>query len=300
MSYTNGHKNGSQNPHALTIRFPQRIEEEVAQDEEWCEVIDGDIVTRLRFHDYAQIFGVPGLYNQLFGGANSDTKCISPQVLAEMLNEHLHHVEKKDEESAPSRNGHPAKVRVLDFGAGNGMIGEEVRLLVSSHKDRSLADSTLLVGFDILPEAKLAAERDRPGVYDAYIVADITKYVNNTRTAIEQYPVAEFNVLVSASALSFGDASADAFRAAISLVQIGGLVLFNLKVGLLDHKLADVAQDQKTSVDTRNGFSGLIQQAVDNGRMEILMRKTYRHRLSVTGKPLYYTAVVAIKRKNLE
>ena len=36
------------------------------QDEEWCEIeLDGER-RRIRLHDYAAIFNVPGLYEQLF------------------------------------------------------------------------------------------------------------------------------------------------------------------------------------------------------------------------------------------
>lgn len=285
----------------LVIQFPQRDEDEVAQDDEWCEVITGDVVTKVRFHDYAQTFSIPGLYNQLFGGANSETKCISPQIMAELLREHLHHLGKH--ESSVTHGQNAAKLRVLDFGAGNGMVGQEVRLFVGSHEDRDLADSTLLVGFDILPEAKMAAERDRPGVYDAYIVADITNYIKGPRDEPEGNLLVDFNVLVCAGALSFGDASATAFRAAISLVQNGGLVLFNLKSNLLVHESSypDASQDKEVVFESSDtGFSELVQQAVDDGKMEIIARKVYRHRFSVTGKPLFYMAVVAIKHAELD
>lgn len=301
MALIKGPEDVARSDRALVIQFPQRNEDEVAQDEEWCEVVNGDVVTRVRFHDYAQTFSIPGLYDQLFGGANSETKCISPQVMAELLKENLHHVGKH--ESSVTNGKNAAKLRVLDFGAGNGMIGEEVRLLVGSHEDKDLAGSTLLVGFDILPEARMATERDRPGVYDAYIVADIRNYIKGPRDEPESISLGEFNVLVSASALAFGDASASAFRAAISLVQNGGLVLFNLKSDLLIHELSypDASEDKGVgSGSSDTGFSELVQQAVDDGKMKIIARKIYCHRFSVTGKPIFYVAVVAIKHADLD
>lgn len=286
--------------HALVIRFPQRSEDEVAQDEEWCEVVDGETVTKVRFHDYAQIFSTPGLYNQLFGGVDSETKCISPQIMAELLKKHMHHLDKTDPATGGT-DSHRTKLRVVDFGAGNGMLGEEVRKLADAHEDRALAKSTLLLGFDILPEAKLAAERDRPGTYDAYVVADITKYLDSPDAEPSGILRGSFNVLVSVSALSFGDASATAFKAAISLIQIGGLVLFNLKAGLFADEASDGLQDTRAEpVRSDTGFSKLIREAVDGGRLEVVEKKTYCHRFSVTGKPLYYVALAAIKRGDLE
>lgn len=275
----------------LVIRFPQREQNAVAQDDEQCEVIDGDRITLVRFHDYALTFSIPGLYNQLFGGPDSETKCISPQIMADLLRDHLHLVLNKD---AHIRDKPGAKrLRVLDFGAGNGMIGEEVRRLASSYSDGTLAQSTSVVGLDILPEAKKAAERDRPGIYDDYIVADITEYVKTT-----QARQAEFNVLVSVSALSFGGVSAAALEAATSLVQNGGLILFNLKAGLLndDVLLGEEEVDEKCK---DSDFSEWLNEAIDQRKLEVLVRKTYRHRFSVTGEPLYYVAVVAIKHQSL-
>ncbi|KAJ4394783.1 hypothetical protein N0V93_004003 [Gnomoniopsis smithogilvyi] len=281
----------------LVIRFPQREQKDVAQDYKQCEVVDGDKITTVRFHDYALTYSIPDLYNQLFGGADSETQCISPQVMTELLREHVHLVL----ENGPSVSGKEHRsLRVLDFGAGNGMIGEEVRLLASAYNDGSLANSTSVVGFDILPEAKMAAERDRPGVYDAYIVADITEYVKNVRAEPVTVCLAGFNVLVSVSALSFGDASAAALRAAVSLVQNGGLILFNLKAGLLESEGIYAGAGGTSDEGTEIGFSGLLQKAVAERRLKILAKKTYCHRFSATGKPLYYVAVVAIKHMPLD
>lgn len=275
----------------LVIRFPQREQNVVAQDDEQCEIIDGDRVTLVRFHDYALTFSIPGLYNQLFGGPDSETKCISPQIMAGLLKDHLHLVLSNGAHILDKPDS--KRLRVLDFGAGNGMIGEEVRRLVSSYNDGSLAQSTSVVGLDILPEAKSAAERDRPGVYDDYIVADITEYIKTTQAC-----EAEFNVLVSVSALSFGGASAAALEAATSLVRNGGLILFNLKTGLLNDEIPWV-EDEVNGKGKDSSFSEWLQEAIVQRHLEVLVKKTYCHRFSVTGKPLYYVAVVAIKHQSL-
>jgi len=57
------------------------------------------------------------------------------------------------------------ELRVLDLGAGNGMVGEELKKQEVSR----------LVGVDIIPEAYEATIRDRPGLYDAYYIEDFTK-----------------------------------------------------------------------------------------------------------------------------
>ena len=82
------------------------------QDEEWCEIVTDGERRRIRLHDYAEIFDVPGLYEQLF---SEMLECTSPEVVCDLLREAL------DDGGA-----NPATMAALDFGAGNGMIGEQL------------------------------------------------------------------------------------------------------------------------------------------------------------------------------
>ncbi|MEF9426690.1 MAG: methyltransferase, partial [Candidatus Mariimomonas ferrooxydans] len=45
----------------------------------------------------------------------------------------------------------------------------------------------------------------------------------------------------------------------------------------------------------RTGFSNLINKMIGKGIFKVLLRKRYRHRLSIQGKPLYYIALVGKK-----
>ncbi|PSR92295.1 hypothetical protein BD289DRAFT_184543 [Coniella lustricola] len=82
-------------PQRIDIRFPTAGHPDLSQDEEWCDVVDRDDddnatkTTRFRFHDYARVFSRPGLYDQLFGGPGSETKCVSPQVLTSLVGQHI-------------------------------------------------------------------------------------------------------------------------------------------------------------------------------------------------------------------
>lgn len=278
----------------LDIRFPQRDLKGVPQDDEWCELVEGDHVTRVRLHDYAQVYNIRGLYNQLFGGPGSDTRCVSPQVMAGLLRDQLPLVLRHDEGSRGQHGGGGGggpRLRVLDLGAGNGMMGEEIRAVVEAYEGGLLAGETSIVGLDILPEAKAAAERERQGVYDAYVAADVTEYVKAPPgDPVEARLFAQgFNVLTSVSCLAFGNGSVRAFKAAVSLVEEGGLLVFNLKENFFDC----------ANSESGNGFSGLIKDAVDTETLSIVARRRYCHRYSVTGEPLYYVAMVAIKNATL-
>lgn len=326
MSTTTASAPGATNGHRprLNIRYPQRGQTGVTQDEEWCEVVDGDNINVVHFHDYANVFGTPGFYDQVFGGPDSDLKCISPQVMSGLLRDHLHRLVDDDDESqgghdgiASNGNGNgnggptpktPKRLRVLDFGAGNGMIGEEIRALSRSYGDGSLAEpgATFIVGFDLEPEAKKATERDRPGVYDGYTVADITEYVKKTPAPARDED--RYDVLISISALAFGHASAESLLAGASLVRDGGLIVFNLKEGFLDLEggVADGSEGHENGTNGRavtskrgTSFSQLVREAIAKGQLSVLAEKEYRHRLSVTGESLNYVGVVVQKHSSL-
>jgi predicted TPR repeat methyltransferase len=244
-------------PERYDIRFPQGGDRD--QDEEWCEVrLDGE-TRRIRFHDYAEIFALPGLYEQIF---YERLECDSPRAVAQLLCEYL-----------DAAGGECSQLAVLDVGAGNGMVGEELRSL-------GVPD---IVGVDIIEGAARAAERDRPGAYDDYLVLDLTDIPPAARRDLE---ARRFNCLVTVAALGFGDIPPEAFAAAFNLIEPGGLVAFTIK------------EDFITAGDG-SGFSRLVRRALDDGSIELDAQRRYRHRLSVAGEPLYYVAMVAVKHRDL-
>jgi len=240
----------------LEVRFP-KPEVGLEQDEEWCEVNDDGEVRRIRFHDYAEIYSVPGLYERIFYDA---LKCSSPQAVIGLLAEQL-------------RAGE--MLRAFDVGAGNGMVGEQLDQI----------GAELIVAVDIIPEAAEAAQRDRPGLYEAYHVVDLTDIPNELRTELEER---RFNCLITVAALGFGDIPPEAFAAAYNLVDDGGWVAFNIKSRFLSEE-----DEGKT------GFAELINRMFDDGTLELCEEREYRHRLSTSGEPLHYVAMVARKRKNV-
>jgi 2-polyprenyl-3-methyl-5-hydroxy-6-metoxy-1,4-benzoquinol methylase len=243
------------------IRFPraEANAEDYDQDEEWCEVRIGRELRRFRFHDYDEIYSIPGLYEQLF---YEELKCDSPRTVCALLAEHL---------EACGRE--PEELRVLDVGAGNGIVGEELKGMGAG----------TVVGVDIIEEAAEAAERDRPEVYDDYKVLDFTDMSEGDRRELVER---QFNCLTTVAALGFGDIPPDAFAEAYNLVEPGGHIAFNIKEDFMDDRY-------------NTGFSRLIRGALDDGTLELEADRHYRHRLSVAGDPLSYIAMVGEKRRDL-
>src|SRR3954466_15917671 len=175
----------------FVLRLPDEASATASQDEEWCEVeVDGE-TRRLRFHDYSEIYAIPGLYERLI---YERLGCQSPRGIAGLLRG-----------GPPGRDADPADVRVLDLGAGNGIVAEELSEIGVEH----------FVGVDIIPEAAEAAERDRPGLYADYVVADLMKLDNATRKRFDEH---QLNAFTCVAALGFGDIPPDVFCEALRRV----------------------------------------------------------------------------------
>jgi predicted TPR repeat methyltransferase len=227
------------------------------QDEEWCEITIKGERRRIRLHDYAEIFNVPGLYETLFA---ERLDCDSPRVVCGLLREQL------DEAGIDASD-----LIALDFGAGNGMVGEVLD---------ELGIGTI-VGLDLLQEARQAALRDRPDVYEDYHAIDLTDMDADERAELRDV---DFDLLTCVAALGFGDIPPVAFAEALNFVSDGGWVAFNVRDRFFDE------QDP-------TGFGGFLQQLFRVGVLEERARVRYTHRVSVDGEPLHYLAVIACKRK---
>ncbi len=239
------------------LKLPQ---EEVGQDSEWCEVVIDGERRRVRFHDYDEVFNVPGLYEELF---YERLECCSPSYITRLL-----------EDVVNESGDNSSDFRVLDVGAGNGMVGDELR-------DVGVEN---VVGVDIIPEAREATKRDRPGVYDEYRVVDLTDLSEGAEKDLRKF---DFNCLTTVAALGFGDIPALAFAKALDLINTPGWVAFNLKEDFLHER-------------DESGFSRLIRQLNRDEYLQTHCYRRYRHRLSIAGEPLYYVAVVAQKLRNLD
>lgn len=243
----------------LEIRLPQVEAGGAAldQDQEWCEVVHpGGEVERVRFHDYDRIFEIPGLYERLF---YQELKCCSPTVVRELLQDQL--------TLAGTSAG---SLRVLDVGAGNGMVGEELHDMGARN----------IVGLDILPEARMATERDRPDVYADYHVCDLTgpdAVLDEALTGLKP------NCLAIVAALGFGDIPPRAFATAFGYLEPDAWVAMTIK----DDFLTD---------EDPSGFSRLIRRMNEAGALEVIVDSRYQHRLAVSGEPLHYHAYIARKR----
>ena len=230
----------------------------VEQDEEYFDLMTEDGRERIRIHEYDRVYGVPGLYEEV---VYNRLQCDSPKVITSLL-----------KESIQAHEGSHISLRVLDFGAGNGIVGECLQDAVQTES---------IVGLDIIDEAKKAVLRDRPDIYDDYYVMDLSAVDEGDKQKLDRW---NFNALVTVAALGFGDIPTQAFVNAFNLLENKSWVVFNIK-------------DRFFSEDDNTGYNEMLQQMIGNS-LKVVKKHHYCHRLSMAGDPLHYFAVVGRKEND--
>ena len=194
----------------------------------------------LRIHDYDDVYAVPGLYEHV---VQERLGCTSPQTLASSL---------ADRVAAAGQQ--PSDVRCLDVGAGNGVSGDALHA----------AHLTPVVGLDISPVAREAAERDRPGCYAEYAVG-----------ALGGVAVAELvrghrlNALVGAGALTGGHIEPQVLAATWAAFAPGDWLAFTCAEQHADEARAGFADHTAFELDER-----------------------FLHRRLTNGEPVFYRVLV--------
>jgi len=226
--------------------------------EDWIEYGPPDARRRIGFHDYAELYAVPGLYERVF---YEELEMCSATEVVKLLAETLE-----------AEGVEPSTLRVLDFGAGNGAGGEELRAIgVGS-----------VVGLDLEPAAAVAAGRDRPGVYEDFLVMDLGAATPEELAGLGDRG---FNCLVAIAALGFGHVPAAVLERALALVPSGSLIAF---------PIADVLLPDRADAEARaTGYPDLLQGLLDGRLARSLAERSYRHRVTTTGEDHLALAVVA-------
>ena len=239
----------------LDIKYPDRTNP-CDQDEEFIHLCTRSGKEKIRIHDYDRFYTVPGLYEEV---VYNKLECDSPRVITDLLKEEI------------KKNGaeNHGSLRVLDFGAGNGIVGE--------HLKDSL-DCQTVVGVDIIEEARQAAKRDRPDLYDDYYVMDLSSPTKADEKSISKW---QFNALVTVAALGFGDIPTQAFINAYNMVDEGSWVAFNIR-------------DKFLKEDDDTGYAETIHKMVSES-LNVYRQHHYCHRLSMSGEPIHYYAIIGRK-----
>jgi hypothetical protein len=206
----------------------------------------------LRLHDYERLYALPGVYEQI---VHDRLGCRSPAELAGML---AHAADALDWE----RDG----VRVLDIAAGNGVSGEA---LVA-------AGLRPVLGTDIVPSAREAALRDRPGLYDQYLTLDLLALSDREREAVTALHANALSCVAPVGA-DGSELPVEALVAAAALLASDALVVY----------MHDPNRGVPDAITTEVWAAGLG--ATEAQELE---RRRYVHRSTVNGAPFEMDGVV--------
>jgi hypothetical protein len=207
----------------------------------------------VHLHDYSRLYGVPGLYEHI---VQELLQCRSPQVAAAGLGLALERL-----------SVDPAGLRLLDLGAGTGLVGELVRRLGVHH----------VIGLDALQAGREACLRDRPGIYDDYLVGDLAGTAPRLLARLRDCRV---NGLVSAGALGGTHVPPAALENAIALLAAAAPVVFTI-------------DERWMRSDGPGGFRTPWTRLVHSGSLVEIERSQFRHRITTSGEPILYELVVA-------
>ena len=205
----------------------------------------------LRLHDYERLYALPGVYEQI---VQDRLGCRSPAELAGML-----------AGAADALGWARGDVRVLDIAAGNGVSGE------------ALAAEGLrpVLGTDIVPSARAAALRDRPGLYDQYLTLDLLALTDGERATVAGLHASALSCVAPVGEAE-GELPPDALLAAARLLAPDALVVY----------MHDPQRDATDRLTPEAWAAGAGAEAQE------LQRRRYLHRRTVNGAPFELYAVL--------
>ncbi|MBA2348565.1 MAG: hypothetical protein H0V81_09755 [Solirubrobacterales bacterium] len=206
---------------------------------------------QLRVHDYDKVYAIPGLYEAV---VQERLECASPQVLADALS------------AAVADAGEDvAALRVLDMGAGNGVVAESLR---------GRGVRAPFVGLDPEPAAAPAAARDRPGLYRHYFTATLEEI--SVAGAVAEY---DLTCLAGAGALGLGHVSRHQIETAWSAFGVGSWLAVTFSEAVLGPEGGELG-----------AFVTALQEGDDT---DVVRLERFRHRLTMSGEELFYYVLVA-------
>jgi hypothetical protein len=208
----------------------------------------------VHLHDYDRIYSTPGLYEHI---VQDLLGCTSPRVVAEGL-----------ARAVEICGLDPAQITLLDFGAGSGLVAE----LAARY---GITDA---IGVDSLESAREACQRDRPGLYREYVVADLTR--TNLRLLSDLKRLGA-SAMTGAGAFGGSHASADALRVALRLLPRGAPAAFTI-------------DERWTSTDGPGAFRTSLAELISSESLILLERSRFEHRVTTAGVPLYYELFVGL------
>ena len=237
----------------ITDDYTVEIPEDYFQQTEEYVIVNFEDNTKkqVKLHDYTTMYSVPGLYETvIYDVLKCNSHCL--------LTEHIKFL------------GGKKKIRVIELGAGNGVFAEELKN--NTHVD-------YIMGVDINPIAKKAAMRDRPELYDDYLISDIALLKESTIKTIREK---KFDFLVIPSALALAHIPVKSLSKIIDMLPKNAHFVFNLK--------RKIVSDFFVKCPESGCF--LFKEDEINDQVKNVHHEEYIHRYNFSGEPYYYMCFI--------
>lgn len=210
---------------------------------------------KIQLHDYVKIYSIPWLYEKVLYEL---LKCNTPVAICDNFKKALQ-----------GSNVNPLDLQVLEIGAGSGIFGEQLKSVGIKR----------IAGLDILDIAREAAERDRPGLYDDYYVADLT---NLPKAMYQKLENQKFSCVAVASATGWGHhIPVFGFATAFNLLSPGGWFIYHVKRDKDDPECAELCN--------------WIDEIIGSQQMRLVSKESCFHRYSIDNKPIFYDVSIGTK-----
>jgi predicted TPR repeat methyltransferase len=236
----------------FTVSLPPQTDPLIGREIVEVRYDDGN-VERLHLHDYERLYDLPGAYEAI---VSDRLGCTSPQMMASLLGTEIDRLGRSRQAA-----------RVIDLAAGNGISGEA---LVGEGLH-------VVLGTDIVPVARAAALRDRPGVYEEYLTLDLLDLDPETERHIRSLR-ADVLQCVAPVGDSAGQLPESALAAAVRLLEPDALVAYM-------HDPGPNPEDAVTFGFWRRELGSHVD-------ARELVRQRYVHRRTVNGRPFEMVGVV--------
>jgi predicted TPR repeat methyltransferase len=236
----------------FTVSLPPQTDPLIGRELIEVRYEDGS-VEQLHLHDYERLYDLPGAYEAI---VSDRLGCTSPQTIASMLATELDRLGRSRQAA-----------RVIDLAAGNGISGEAL-VAEGLHP---------VLGTDIVPVAREAALRDRPGVYEEYLTLDLLNLDPEAERHIRSLR-ADVLQCVAPVGDSAGQLPESALAAAVKLLEPDALVAYM-------HDPGPNPEDAVTFGFWRRELGSHVD-------ARELVRRRYLHRRTVNGKPYEMVGVV--------
>ena len=242
-------------PEIKEIRIPKfnTKQNNISQDEEWCEVCVNGKNKHIRFHDYGNVYEIPGLYEKIF---YDNLKCCSPSFVVNLLGD-----------VASDFGEDIDEFKVLDVGAGNGITvnADDVALttpgtLTSATSNSAAGNHTHAITNYALSGTSPVVVSNSPKVLGSASAISVNA-ATTTTTGIAKLAYKSTSVTLGAGNQSMTVNNSQLYDNPIEIVLLtgngAGTTLQEISSGTAGQVKIIIAQDSNTTVERGTGANDI-------------------------------------------